>query len=172
MGTGPSGNSPIILSCPKCEVRYEWLSDQGEEPFCSRCAARYPMACHDCGLDLRIDGFHKRPLKHREETSEQQCIWGLYCPECTAKYDRFAVKKSQPSNCAQCGVQVQAGGLRLRSFNSTVVAGAVAYHETHYLGLCPACAKSADNVGTKMLSTMVSVFVLIALFAIVCWLLN
>jgi hypothetical protein len=103
------------------------------------------MGCQDCGLDLRVDGFEARPLKSQAGAPEGQTVCGLFCPECVARYDTFAVAEGESATCAECGVRVPAGELRLRSQNRSEVAGAVVWSQTQFVGLCPVCAARADG---------------------------
>jgi hypothetical protein len=165
---------PITVRCADCDTPYDWVPARddeaaGEAPRCPKCAAPYHMACHDCGLDLTIDGYQQRPLK---SSSDGPPIWGLFCPECTEKYDRFRARGNQGPPCAKCGAPVPVGELRLRSHHSTEVFGQYALHQTTYDGLCPTCAAAKDRGGRGVLWATVAAVVSFLLFVLVAWLLS
>jgi hypothetical protein len=166
----------IILCCPECRAKYDWITpisvpEVRVAPSCKNCAAPYPLACHDCGHDLSANGFDARVLRD-EATPIEQRPWGLFCSACAATYDRFALPERELKQCAQCGMLVAPGDLHVRSINATQMEGAVAYHRTQHLGLCPECADKADRAPRRMLTTMGLLLLLFVGFAIVCWFLS
>jgi hypothetical protein len=109
------------------------------------------MGCHDCGLDLLVDGFEARPLKARADQQEGRTVSGLFCPECADRYDHFSAGAGQSEPCARCGAQVPTGELRLRSLSKSEVAGAVVLSQTRFEKVCPACAAEGDGGGATLL---------------------
>jgi hypothetical protein len=166
----------VVLACSGCGEKFDYRPPRREEqpsagPRCPHCQAEYPMGCQDCGHDLRLAHFYARTLR-RESQDAGARIHGLFCPECTSRYDRMAVGGTRPVACARCGQPVQPGQIRLRSFTETEQQGAVAVSQTEYLGLCPACADEADKGGRGILWTMLIVFVLFAVVGLICWLMK
>jgi hypothetical protein len=168
---------PITLRCPECGSHYEWNSplvveEVRQAPSCRDCFAPYPMGCQDCGLDLTVDGFSAKVLKHGGGGAGGQQTWGLFCPECADAYDRFAVGEFELKPCAKCGKSVAAGELRLRQVNESVGVGARAFHRTTMVGVCSDCARGLDSGPRAFVSGATILLALVALFALVCWLMG
>lgn len=156
----------ITLKCPACGSNYDLVtplsvSEIVVSPSCHKCHAPYPMACQDCGIDLTVDGFEARPLKHNSIPEEYR-PYGLWCGPCAGTYDRFAVAERELKQCTQCGILVAPGELRLRSFNNKAGVGARSWSWTEYAGLCAACAARADESSKKFVRSMISMFLLVA----------
>lgn len=164
----------ILLDCSSCRRPYEWQlpprkATEGRPPDCSNCHAQNAMSCVDCGCDLRIDRYYIRTLRKQTEQAGRR-VCGLFCPECTSRYDRMTVPVDKKVPCAQCGRSVPAGQIRVRSVNDTEVTGAVASSQTQFLGICQRCAQEADRAGSNILWTFFGVSFLFVLFLLVCWL--
>jgi hypothetical protein len=128
------------------------------------------MECQDCGHDLTLDGFCAKVLKDGSAGPGGQRTWGLFCPECGDVYDRFAVGEFELKPCAKCGKSVAAGELRLRQVNETSGGGML--HRTSMLGVCSDCARGLDSGPRAFVSGATILLALVALFALVCWLLG
>jgi hypothetical protein len=167
----------ITLCCPRCDELFEWttplaVSELCGSPTCERCSAPFPMECHDCGIDLSVDGFGARVLKDQNEKSGHQPVWGLYCPPCLDVYDRFSIPQFELKPCAQCGKMVAAGELHIRQINEKLGAGALAWHQATMAGVCSDCAKSVDLRPRSFVSSMAVLLALVALFAVACFFLG
>jgi hypothetical protein len=157
---------PITIICPcgrRLLVNDTHVGQSGKCPVCGRVLKTTicdmlpePQQCHECRRPAEVgESFHVRRVRRAAgNRKRKETVEIVLCPACEAEHQNVKESGVGKQHCDHCKTRIQPGQAVLRSKTDTEVAGAVAYHRTVHMVLCPACAKQYDDTGRWMLVCM------------------
>ncbi len=127
-----------------------------------------PERCHDCGCEGDATEFVRRRIQQPKRTGKGKVFLNVpLCPTCAERYNEVA--RVGGSRCDRCGARVAPGQGHVRTVTDTEVGGAVAWHRTVQVFLCPSCAESYDDTAGGLIKGMLILVGILLALACVGW---